>query len=224
MYDGCNECTVILGTPTGIYASFVMTVIAQEDKSRSIWPSCPALGWTKGVDRLTSRPLPNTPETANTTSPVLQHALDTPKTGPRIETHGPYQHGTGFSSNNDQYGKVQVFGANIPVEVPAASDTPVVGVGHANVFASEFGCVTMSSFESMSATLRPEHWSLHGGGEADACSKMDTQKCPMRQCDAAGKGGQHNPMSYRNYPCDSIILQYFGGTSGDLDAVGEPAR
>ena len=71
VYDGCNECTVILGTPTGVYASFVMTVVAQEDKSRSIWPSCPALGWTKGVDQLTSRPLPNTPETMNSTAPVL---------------------------------------------------------------------------------------------------------------------------------------------------------
>ena len=56
MWDGCNECRVIIGTPTGIYATFVMTVVAQEDQSRAVWPSCPALGWTGGVNRLTSMP------------------------------------------------------------------------------------------------------------------------------------------------------------------------
>jgi hypothetical protein len=40
----------------GIYATFVMTVVAEEDPSRSIWPSCPAPGWTNGVNRLTSIP------------------------------------------------------------------------------------------------------------------------------------------------------------------------
>eukprot|EP01051_Picozoa_sp_SAG22_P033879 SAG22_NODE_15066_length_358_cov_0.602317_1_plen_66_part_10 len=45
-----------MGTATGIYATFVMTVVAEEDQSRAIWPSCPALGWTGGVDRLTSIP------------------------------------------------------------------------------------------------------------------------------------------------------------------------
>ena len=94
VYDGCNECTVIIGTPTGIYATFVMTVVAEEDKSRSIWPSCPALGWTKGVDMLTSRPLPNTNTSEKTYAPQLLHPLNTPNKGPRIETHGPYQHGT----------------------------------------------------------------------------------------------------------------------------------
>ena len=56
LWDGCNECRVIIGTATGIYATFVMTVVAEEDASRSIWPSCPALGWTGGVDKLTARP------------------------------------------------------------------------------------------------------------------------------------------------------------------------
>ena len=44
MWDGCNECRVIIGTPTGIYATFVMTVVVQEDMSRVVWPSCPAPG------------------------------------------------------------------------------------------------------------------------------------------------------------------------------------
>eukprot|EP01048_Picozoa_sp_COSAG05_P012067 COSAG05_NODE_1183_length_5592_cov_2.043328_5_plen_147_part_00 len=34
MWDGCNECRVIIGTGTGIYATFVMTVVAEEDKVR----------------------------------------------------------------------------------------------------------------------------------------------------------------------------------------------
>lgn len=56
IWDGCNECHVVIGTPTGIYATFVLTIVAQEDASRAIWPSCPAAGWTNGVNRLTSLP------------------------------------------------------------------------------------------------------------------------------------------------------------------------
>ena len=77
MWDGCNECQVKMGTDTEIYATFVMTVVAQEDKSRSVWPSCPALGWSGGVSRLTS--IPNGKN------------LTTPDSGNKLETHGPYQ-------------------------------------------------------------------------------------------------------------------------------------
>ena len=38
-----------MGTKTEIYATFVMTVVAEEDDSRSIWPSCPAFGWSTGL-------------------------------------------------------------------------------------------------------------------------------------------------------------------------------
>ena len=75
----------------------------------------------------------------------------------------------------------------------------------------------------MSATLEKEHWSLHGGLPADDCSQGVTQACPMRQCSPSGGSKVHNPMSYRNYPCDSIVVEYFGGNSSDLDAVGEKA-
>ena len=77
MWDGCNECQVKMGTDTEVYATFVMTVVAQEDKTRAVWPSCPALGWTGGVNRLTS--IPNGKN------------LTTPDSGNRLETHGPYQ-------------------------------------------------------------------------------------------------------------------------------------
>lgn len=54
--DGCNECHVILGTPTGVYATFVLTIVESEDDSRSIWPSCPSEGWKSGVRGLDSHP------------------------------------------------------------------------------------------------------------------------------------------------------------------------
>jgi len=56
LIDGCNECAVIIGTPTGIYASFSLAIVAEEDKSRAIWPSCPSAGWSHGVNRLTGAP------------------------------------------------------------------------------------------------------------------------------------------------------------------------
>jgi hypothetical protein len=253
-----------------------MTVVAEEDKSRSIWPSCPALGWTKGVDMLTSRPLPNTNATA--VIPTLAHPLNTPNSGTKIETHGPYQHGTGFSANNDPIGQFNSFNPNIPIKLPynhaddagfvkytgafvaggdldsanltlTAAETwcsanitcagftarvatthvevgkvyfksiafierntdgnwssyikykyaGATGPGYPSVFASEFGCVVMSSFESMSATLPEESWSLHGGMEPDDCSQQSAQTCPIRQCEAKGASsgtnkGKHNPM------------------------------
>lgn len=117
-----------------------------------------------------------------------------------------------------------------------------------SMLASEFGCVTMSSFESMSATLDPKHWSLHGGSAENDCSKQESQQCPMRQCKVkkapaqsfkdlpiAGlqtainskfgdfPGSDLNPMAYRNYPCDSIVQMYFGGDKKSLGEVGEEA-
>ncbi len=47
---------VIIGTPTGIYATFVLTVVMEEDMSRVLWPSCPSNGWKAGVHRLDAHP------------------------------------------------------------------------------------------------------------------------------------------------------------------------
>jgi len=159
IWDGCNECG-----GGGIYASFVVTTVAQEDKSRPIWPSCPAAGWNSGVDMLWSLPNGKTLSTRGSVSP-------------NFETHGPYQHGSGFKAVNDPDGKLQLFDANIP---PRLNKVPT-GVDINGVYASEFGCVAMSSFESMSVTLSPDHWSLHSA-----------------------------PMYQRNYPCDNIIDVYWG--------------
>jgi len=44
IWDGCNECIVRMDQPTSMCATFVMRLVAEEDTSRSIWPSCPAAG------------------------------------------------------------------------------------------------------------------------------------------------------------------------------------
>lgn len=178
IWDGCNECQVIMGTPTEIYATFVMTVIAEEDKSRAIWPSCPAKGWTTGVHMLDSTPNGN--------------VLTTPASGREIETHGPYQHGAGFPAVN---GRESVDEDWLPTNIPIQVQPDSTGVQFENVFASEFGTVVMSSFESMSVTLAKEHWGLHAGQPNDQCK--DGCKGP-------------NVMAQRNYPCDNMIDVYFG--------------
>ena len=138
VWDGCNECQVIMDTPTGVYATFVMTgsnraashtnraasftnhaashtnhaltihqprtnhaatthhsrsithqprtsfatmaVVAEEDTSRAVWPSCPAFGWVSGVHSLDATPNGNT-----LTTPTHTHTAR----WPYIEYHGP---------------------------------------------------------------------------------------------------------------------------------------
>ena len=105
-----------------------------------------------------------------------------------------YQHGSGFAAVNGHSG-LHLFAPLVPTSVSQAPTGPALP----NVFASEFGAVVMSSFESMSATLLPQHWSLHGGAPADACSVGFDSKC-------VGS----NAMAQRNYPCDSMVQAYFG--------------
>ncbi|CAE7407283.1 MANBA [Symbiodinium natans] len=184
IWDGCNECTVTMGSPTEIYATFVMTVVAEEDSSRSIWPSCPAFGWSTGVHKLDSLPNGN--------------PLTTPGKSRTIEVHGYYQHGNGFPAMNGEI-KMYPFKANIPIKVSTES----TGLDHPNIFASEFGAVVMSSFESMAPTLAPEHWGLHGGQQSDTC-EYDVHVVAHNQCQGS------NVMAQRNYPCDNLINAYFG--------------
>lgn len=60
-----------------IDASFVMTVVAEEDASHAIWPSCPARGWSAGVEKLTARPVRG--------AELVPHLLSERT----LETHGP---------------------------------------------------------------------------------------------------------------------------------------
>lgn len=85
LWNGCNECQVVMGTDTEIYATFVMKTVAEEDDTRSIWPSSPSdLGWETGVYGADSRPNGRPLTTRNNTEPLSRRS-------PSLESHGPYQ-------------------------------------------------------------------------------------------------------------------------------------
>ena len=77
-WDGCNECLPWLG---GGIVPELITLVAETDPSRPVWPACPAEGWASGVNRLTG--LPNG-------KPFVKYDVTLPW-GP-MDTHGPYQH------------------------------------------------------------------------------------------------------------------------------------
>jgi hypothetical protein len=82
VWNGCNECNVTMGTPSEIYATFVMETVAQEDDSRSLWPSSPSRhGWATGVRSQDSRPLLNGRK-LTTRDPKPFFGV--------LESHGPY--------------------------------------------------------------------------------------------------------------------------------------
>ena len=116
---------------------------------------------------------------------------------------------------------IQNYHASCAALFPSPPIVAHTGVGQPNVYASEFGTTGSSSFESMSATLSPQHWGLHGGAAPDACSNNTAGAV---QC-----VGQHtcvgeNVMTQRNYGCDGPIRLFFGNrTTVDLDATGEAA-
>lgn len=301
VWDGCNECG-----GHGIYASFLMTVVAQEDPSHPPWPASPSPGWSSGVDTLTS--LPNgSPmglqpreappagllhvesaavhahtltlacasgasctaqinvdycnscfdaphpaaataqaccdactqagaqtcwaavfyeETcwfkaqANTSTPLYAPGRvavwpagsgpppPLPPPGPEPhgdrETHGPYMHGNGFPAVD------VVDGVAVPALPPSLFPSYTIGVQESGTYASEFGCVAFSSFESMAGTLAQEHWGMHGGTPADTCTPYSFfQNCT---------GG--NVMAQRNYPMDNIVNAYFGEAAVGAEEVG----
>ena len=82
VWNGCNECNVTMGTPSEIYATFVMQTVAQEDDTRAIWPSSPSRhGWKTGVRSRDSRPLPNGKKLTTWDPEAFSKVL---------ESHGPY--------------------------------------------------------------------------------------------------------------------------------------
>lgn len=80
VWNACNECSVVMGKPSEIYATFVMQTVAEEDSTRSIWPSSPSNhGWETGVNTEDSRPNGG------------QLATYEPRAFPAVlESHGPY--------------------------------------------------------------------------------------------------------------------------------------
>jgi beta-mannosidase len=157
VWNGCNECSVVMGTPSEIYATFVMKAVAEEDDTRPIWPSSPSRhGWKAGVRRLDGRPFARNRDLMT---------WDTNAFSTVLESHGPYLRSFSYSHPG-----VNGYDAHFPY-----SNTPPklrkidIGYSHPNEFASEFGSTTMSSFESMTGTITPMHWSLHGGSDPDEC-------------------------------------------------------
>jgi len=178
LWNGCNECASLL-----LFASFVMRVVAEEDDTRAIWPNSPSFGgWATGVRTLDGRPNGNNLTTARTRS--------------RLETHGPYGHSYSntFPTVNSVYG-------NDDTKTPPKLRTTETGPMYKNQFASEFGSSVMSSFESMSGTLSPQEWNIHGSGLPAICTRVMGH-------DLVCQG--NNVMSQRNYACDSHIINYFG--------------
>ena len=145
--DGCNECG-----GGSLYETFVMPTVASADKSRAVWPSCPSHGWLSGVDRLTSRANGQTLVTGATSDPPR------PAGNPGQEGHGPY---IGLAAGAGHLGEGHPLaspcsGATISAAVPKRT-----GPSTPSWYQSEFGCVAWSSFESISAQLPADQWSLH---------------------------------------------------------------
>lgn len=221
IWDGCNECTVAMSDPgTSIYATFVMTVVAEEDKMRVIWPSCPAKGWSTGVHKLTSMPNGK----ALTTPDKKSQRCTTIPGAKCIEVHRPKWQGSGFPAVNGResltpfhtpvpwpWNFAGLFPSNIPLNLTRNQISPALQ----NNFSSESpGGTVFSSFESMSATLDPSHWGIHAGQPWDTCHKGP-------HGDRICEGG--NVMAERNYPCDNFIIVYFGKVGSNVNATGELA-
>ena len=119
--------------------------------------------------------------------------------------------GTGWPAVNGDP-NLQLFDANMPPELPP---TYLIGPAFPGYLVSEFGCVSTSSFESLSPTLAPSHWSLHGGVPSDVCVGDF-----FRNCSSPATGQPGNALAQRNYPMDSIIASFFGKAElPSLDAV-----
>ena len=167
-----------MNSSTAVYATFVLQTVAEEDASRVVWPSSPAVGWAAGVSTLWATP---------DGTPLLTKDPDASQT---IEVHGPYQHGGGFPAVNGDpaYNPVDTG----PVRYDARAE---VGLGEPNRYASEFGVVTWSSYESTAPTLSPARRALHGAQPADSCPLNP----PKNPCVG------DNVLARRNYPCDNLI-------------------
>jgi beta-mannosidase len=139
LWNGGNEWQGALD----VWESFVFPTLVAEDSSRPVWPISPSAGWSSGVDTRTG--LPNG-------QPLIA------KPSGNIETHGPYQHGSGFATVNGD-GTLTPFPAQVPPTLQPS--TTAYGPSQPGSFASEFGCSVFSSFESMAPTLVPADWTPH---------------------------------------------------------------
>jgi beta-mannosidase len=175
---GCNECG-----GHGVYTNFVMETVASEDNSRVIRSSSPFGLYSSGVNTITG--LPNGQKLID-----IPLSAEKPKDGSPwpagAEQHGPYQHGGIFPAINAG-GKF----IDKPPLVVGVQPGHAVGPTEPGYAKTETGCSSLSSFESMAATLKPSEYGIHT-----------------------------DPFHERNYPGDPLILSYFGLKAADLDVVG----
>jgi len=202
LYDSNNEDCVQPTGPSALYATLVMTAVAAEDASRILWPNSPSTGWRSGVDRLWGTP---------NGSPLVAIGGGHDYFAGQ-EWHRFYQAGVGAYNWStiirDPWTQSHTFDPMLP---PGFSPGAPAGVGASSYFVSEFGSSTMSSFESMSGTLAPSSWGLHGGGAPSTCVPTDGtfyNNCTGR-----------NAMAQRSWAADNLVWSYFGPAL--LNASGE---
>lgn len=217
----CNECG-----GGGTYESFVAPIVASEDQSRPIWPSCPSKGWASGVNRLTGLPNGKPLKIVSGNSAELKirgnfsfvridkagagdstTGVQARQSCPTFEQHGPYTHGyskqfPGVNGFNDP------VNTNLPPAISLLSPASQ-GPRTCGQFYSEFGASVFSSFESVAPTLKPKHWALWGGVAPATCQGSGWGRPCIGE----------NPLAQRNYPCDNFIQAYFGDKL-DLNATG----
>ena len=187
----------------GWYTSWGITKVAQIDKSRPVWPACPAQGWTSGVFKLNSRP--NTDSQPNLDSNIPQLQIRYPRTTANgfmwpQESHGPYTAFMGYLVPGDVMPR---GGSGVWCDPPRGSSTTrptatpaYTGPQHEGFYKSEFGCTVWPSFESISAQLPKDQWSMSSA--------------------AAGK---------RNWNVANVIGPFFGSnaTTAAMRGSGEQA-
>lgn len=168
VWSGCNECGGI---------GSLANVIGQEDQSRSVRAASPSLGYSAGVNRLDDHATGET---------LVQRSHGPPSTNGLPwsigESHGPYSKAAMWPAvNGGGTGKPPDPSINASAN-PMAKIQPGyrTGVAEPGYFVSESGATSMSSFESMSATLSEENWGVHA-----------------------------LPFHERNYPCEEWIYSYF---------------
>ena len=193
LYDSNNEDVVEPSGPTALYATLIMAAVAAEDPSRILWPNSPSTGWRSGVDRLWGTP--------NGAPLVALGGGHDYLAG--AEWHRFYQAGVGAYNWStvirDPWTQAHTFDPALP---PTLAPGAATGVSAPSYFVSEFGSSTMSSFESMTGTLAPASWGLHGGGVPEACAPLAGSF--YNAC--AGR----NAMAQRNWAADNLVWSYFG--------------
>ena len=91
---------------------------------------------------------------------------------------------------------------------------------------TETGCSSLSSFESMAATLKPSEYGIHTDRETycisccPSVSKATELRCTVVQSSMWLWLCPSSAFHERNYPGDPLIVSYFGLKETDLDAVG----